>query len=195
MAETFVDLFLGNLTYFVQTGTFGDAGETTSAQYTPLFSVNSTETVWSFDLVAPSGNLSQGLTDLFTNTTLAFISIASNLTYPSSPPPTTLATMQILPSYNQYYYIVWKLWLIYGLAVLAVSIGEVYGIWCMRVDVHPDDINFSEMVAATRHADVDLALMRGEGVMRLQFYGEYNAIDDVGEKNSTTRRKVFRVSN
>ncbi|KAF9061741.1 hypothetical protein BDP27DRAFT_1337696 [Rhodocollybia butyracea] len=195
MAETFVDLFLGNLTYFVQTATFFDAGETTSAQYTPLFSVNSSAASWSFDLTAPSGNLSRGLTDLFTNATLAFISIASNLTYPSSPAPTTLAKMEILPSYNQYHYIVWKLWLIYGLAVLAVSIAAVYGIWCMRVDVHPSSMDFSEMVAATGQMDVDFALIKNEGAWRFQYCGENKAMDAFGEKNNTILRKVFRAPN
>ncbi|KAF9064817.1 hypothetical protein BDP27DRAFT_1229885 [Rhodocollybia butyracea] len=193
MAETFVDLFLGNLTFYGHTGTFLGAGETTSAQLTPLFSVNSTVDLWSFDLTSPSGNLSQGLTNLFTNTTLAFISIASNLTYPSSTPPTTLAKMQILPSYNQYHYVYWKLWLIYGLAVLAVSIGAVYGIWCMRVDVHPDDMSFSEMVAATRYMDVNLATIKNEGAMRLQYCEELKPIDAFWGRSSATRRKVFTV--
>ncbi|KAE9395253.1 hypothetical protein BT96DRAFT_922998 [Gymnopus androsaceus JB14] len=103
MAETFVDMFLGNLTYFGHTGTFVDDGDYTSAQYTPLFSINNTVDQWGFDMIAPSGNLSQGLTDLFTNTTLAFISLASNLTDPSSPTiPSTLAAMDFTPSYNQY---------------------------------------------------------------------------------------------
>lgn len=175
MAETFVDLFLGNLTFYGHTGTFLDEGDTTSAQYTPLFSINNTLDLWSFDMTAPNGNLSQGLTDLFTNTTLAFISIASNLTDPLSPTtPTALAEMVVQPSYSQYNYVQWKLFLIYGIALLAVCVAAVYGLWCIKVDVHPTNMDFSEMVAATRHEDVDLAL-KGKDDVGLQYCWDHES--------------------
>ncbi|KAE9393419.1 hypothetical protein BT96DRAFT_760802, partial [Gymnopus androsaceus JB14] len=171
MAETFVDMFLGNLSFVGFTGAFMENGDTTSALYTPLFSINST--ALGFDLTAPAGNLSQGLTNLFTNTTqVAFISLASNLTDPSVPTtPLTLVAMDFTPLFNQYHYIQWKLFLIYGLTVSLVAVAGVYGVWCMQVDVHPRTMNFSEVVAATRHVDVDLALMKDEGTsdVRLQY--------------------------
>jgi hypothetical protein len=209
MVEAFLNVIEGNLTYSPHTGQMESAGDTTAAYWTPLFSLNQTSILWTFDLTAPSSNLSQGLTQLFANVTLGFISISSDISMAdssSSDSESSLLTtasmrvnMTIQRTWSQYAYTPVRLVTIYGLAVFLVGIGAVYGFWCRQMNGGLEKAQFSDILATTVDAGLNAEILTRKDV-RLQC-GTIVDHDDIGEdseivdRRPMNRRRVFRTVN
>lgn len=192
IVEAFVYVLEGSLEFSPQTGQMLSAGNTTTAYWTPLFTLNETTTPWSFGLTAPSFNLSERLTELFANVTLAFISISTDISSvpdrsqvnstssaaSSLSPGTTTANISIQPTYSIYVYASWKLFLIYGIIILLVVMGAAYGIWSMKKNGGSSTSGFAAIVEALSGSELNEQAYRVKERKDLRL--QYGPVDDVG---------------
>lgn len=188
MAEAFVQVLFGNLSYDYYQGVLidGSANSASTPLWTPLFGYNaSLATQWSFNLTAPSGNLSEGLTSLFSNVTLGFVANSPSITYPPELAYTS-ANVTVIPSYTEFKYTPWKLWLIYGVAMIVVAAGAAFGLWCMAVNGGAAGTGFLSILEATRHRDLDVALEQTDD-LKVKYQPALDLHD-------TSRRKIFTIA-
>lgn len=193
MAEAFVQVLIGNLSYDNYQGALvdGTSGSASTPLWTPLFTYNaSLASQWTFNLTTPSGNLSEGLTSLFSNVTLGFVAASPLITYPSELAYTS-ANVTVIPTYTQFKYTPWKLWLIYGVAMIFVVAGAAFGLWCMAVNGGAAATGFLSILEATRHRDLDAALEQVDEVkVKCQTASDLNN----HEEQDTSRRKIFTIA-
>lgn len=157
-------LFVETLTGTVIAAIINDNGQlefNTSIVTTNLFTVNETIGAWTFKPTV--ANLSQGLSDLLANTTVAFLSSTSSTTDASA----VVTSPDVVWAYDAT-----RLWIIYGIGIGFTLIFGGFGMGCLFVNGSPGSNDFSHLLAATRNPQLDFAVKGENGEKVLLRYGK-----------------------
>ncbi|VDB90324.1 unnamed protein product [Peniophora sp. CBMAI 1063] len=100
-------------------------------------------------LNAGYNNLSQALEDLCTNVTASLMSDTTDLGI------YTTVSGTVLPDQNVYSYQLLRLWLVYGVAVLAALLADMFGLACIRSNGGAMLRTFSTIAASARDTELD----------------------------------------
>ncbi|VDC01568.1 unnamed protein product [Peniophora sp. CBMAI 1063] len=94
-------------------------------------------------------NVSEALQDICTNLTLSLMSDTADLNIRKP------AMATVLPDTNIYEYNASRLWLVYGIALAAALVADLFGLMCMRLNGGAMQRTFSTIAASTRGRELD----------------------------------------
>ncbi|VDC04926.1 unnamed protein product [Peniophora sp. CBMAI 1063] len=97
-------------------------------------------------------NLGQLLEDACTNLTASLMSDTANLGLNQS------VSAIVIPDHNIYKYKPFRLWLVYGIALLVTLVADIYGLICILANGGAMQRDFSSIAASVRSRDLDALL-------------------------------------
>ncbi|VDC04923.1 unnamed protein product [Peniophora sp. CBMAI 1063] len=107
----------------------------------------------SLALVSPYyDNLARLLEDACTNLTASLMSDTADLGL------YTQVDATVVPDHNVYRYQAPRLWLVYGIALGAALIADIYGLYCVQKNGRAMQCSFSSIAASVRNRDLDVLL-------------------------------------
>lgn len=148
------EIFAGFLNGNIIAATINNVGTldiSTSIGLTNLFAINQTTGHWGFTPAV--ANISQSLSDLFTNVTLAMFSQST---------ATANVEASVLSSGVVWVYNMRRLWTIYGVGIAVTIACSIFGILCLFANGSPSGKDFSQLLAATRNSDLDTVVLQQE---------------------------------